>query len=360
MGIRIRVHYTWILVFALVTAIISTQFSENYPLWQRITLGLVVSLLFLLAATIREIILNTAAFGKEISIKKITVFAFGGVYQENKNKIESTHLPLLYLARFFSNLVIAVIFYGLYATFINTSNFMMAGVTQWLAYIYIVLFLLHLVPAFPLDGGQILRLIIWRSTGDYYKATKIASLIGWAIGLFLIFTAVLVFIITKLWMISLLIVIIGWVIQDAAGNTRQRINTLMTLRGIRARDIMTTEYLAMPRQMNIGQLVREYILIKGWRYVVVVSDTQLQGILTVQRIKSIPRKRWALTTIDDIMTPSDNSITAYPQQTVDVLLEAMDQRRLDYLPVLDENKLIGVVSRETLISLVKTRAGFGF
>ena len=85
-----RVHYTWILVIALVTMIVTTQFSENYPLLQRIILGIVVSLLFLAAVAIRELILSTAAFRREIPIKKITLFVFGGVYPENKDEL----LPL--------------------------------------------------------------------------------------------------------------------------------------------------------------------------------------------------------------------------------------------------------------------------
>jgi Zn-dependent protease len=359
LGIRIKVHYTWILVFALVTAIVSTQFSENYPLWQRITLGLVVSLLFLLVATIRELILSAAAFRKEIYIKKITVFAFGGVYQENKDRIVSTHLPLLYLARFLLNLVIAVIFYGLYATFINVGNLMMAGAAQWLAYIYFLLFLLHFIPAFPLDGGQILRALLWRSTGDYYKATYIASLIGWATGLFFVFAGVLVQIVKQQWLISLVIIIVGWLILTAAGNTHRKIKMLMVLQGINAQDIMTREYLLMQQQVNIEQLVREHILIKGWHYIIVVDGTQFKGILNVRWIKSVPWKRWNNTTIGDIMIPSDQLKIAHPQQTADTLFEEMDQRNLDYIPVLEGEHIAGVVTREALISLVKTRAEFG-
>ncbi len=357
--LNIRVHYSWIFVFALIMAIVTTQFSEDYTLSQRLILGVIVSLLFFLATAIRELILSLVTFRRETPIKKITLFAFGGVYQENKDKIVSAYLPLLYLARFLSNLVIAVIFYGLYATFINAGNLMMAGVTQWLTYIYFLLVLLHLIPAFPLDGGQILRMILWRTTGDYYKATYTASLIGWATGLFLMFTGVLVFIGTQQWINSLLLVMIGWIVQIAAGNSRRKINTLMALQGIKAQDIMTMEYPAISQQMNIGQLVREYILKKGWHYIVVVDGTQLQGILTMKQIKSVPRRRWNVTTICDIMTPSDHFKTVHPQQTADILFEEMDQGRLDCLPVQEEDKLIGVVTWNALISLVKTRAGFG-
>ena len=346
-------------MFALVTAIVTTQFSEDYPLSQRVIFGGVVALLFLLAATIRELILSMATFHRGIPIKRITLFPFGGVYQENKGRIVPTHWPLLYLARFLSNLIIAAIFYGLYATFINASNLMMAGLTQWLAYVYFLLFLLHFIPAFPLDGGEILRMFLWGSSGDYYKSTHIATLIGLSTGYFLIFTGVLMLIITQQWIIGLLIVSIGWFIQIAAGYTRRKIKTLMVLQRIKAQDIITREYPAMPQQVNIGQLIREHILVKGWCYIIVIEGTKLKGILTMNQIKAVPVKRWNNTTIGDIMTPFDQLRTAHPQQTADTLLEEMDQRRIDYIPVLEDDNIIGVATRYDLMSLVEIRAGFG-
>jgi Zn-dependent protease len=219
--LRFRVHYTWILVFALVTAIVTTQFSEDYPLREKIVLGLVVSLLFLAAVTIRELILNMAEFSREFPVRKITLFVIGGIYPEIRESVAAANSRLLYMARFLSNLAIAAVFAGLYATFVATDNLMAAGVAQWLAYLFFLLFLLHIIPAFPLDGGKILRLVLWRSTGDYYKATQIASLIGWAAGLFFIFVGGLVFIVTFEWTISLVVVSIGWIIEIAAGNTRR-------------------------------------------------------------------------------------------------------------------------------------------
>jgi Zn-dependent protease len=356
---RIRFNYTWIFVITLVTAIVTTQFSEDYNFKQRIILGLVVSLLYLAAVTVRELVLSTTALRTEFSIKKITIFAFGGVYQEIKDRTVSTHLPLLYLTRYLSNLVIAIVFYGLYATFINAGNQMIAGVFQWLSYIFFLLFLLHFIPVFPLDAGQILRMVLWRFSGNYYTATHISSLIGWAVGLFSMFAGVLVFIINQQWMISFILLIIGWIIQVAAGNIRSKIKTLIVLEDIRAQDIMTREYPVMPPQVNIGQLVREHILKKGWSYIIVMESTQLKGVVTIERIKSVPWKRWNTTTLGDILTPYGQTMTALPLQTADTLFDEMDQRQLDYIPVLADGHIIGVVTRLDLIGLVKIRAGFG-
>jgi len=347
-------------VIVLITAVVTTQFSEGYVLLEKIILGLVVSLLFLASVTIRELILSTAAFRRETLLNnKITVYAFGGVYPEHRDRIVSTHVPLLYIARYLSNLVISVIFYGLYATFINADNLMLAGLAQWLAYIFCLFFLLHFIPAFPLDGGQILRMSLWKSSNNYYKATQIASLIGWVAGLLMIFAGVLDYIFTQQWMLSLMIVIVGWIIVIAAGDTRWKIKILIDLQGVRAQDVMTREYPVMSPQINIGQLVNEHILVKGWHYVIVMEGTQLKGFLTVRRIKSVPWKRWNTTMIGDILTPFDQLKTACPLQTADTVLDEMDQRRLDYMPVLEGEHIAGVVTREALMSLVKTRTSLG-
>jgi predicted transcriptional regulator len=235
---------------------------------------------------------------------------------------------------------------------------MLAGVAQWLAYISFLLFLLHLLPAFPLDGGQILRLALWRSTGDYFKATDIASWTGWAIGLFFIFAGVLVFIVTQEWIISLLLIIIGWTLVIAAGYTRREINTHWLLQNVTAKDIMTLEYPAMPQKMSLGQLVREHILLRGWPYVLVVDGTKLKGILTLKQVKAVPGNRWNNTVIGDVMTPCDQIGTAHPQQSADILFEEMYRRGVDYMPVLEDDNLVGVVNRVALTSLIKTRTGF--
>ncbi len=124
------------------------------------------------------------------------------------------------------------------------------------------------------------------------KPPIIASLIGWAAGLFLMFAGVLVFIITQQWLISLEIVIIGLIIYIAAGYIRRKIKMIMALQSIQAQDIMTGEYPTMTEKVNIGQLIRDHILVKGWHYVIIVDGAKLKGILTMRQIKSVPWKRW--------------------------------------------------------------------
>jgi Zn-dependent protease/CBS domain-containing protein len=326
---------------------------------QRVVFGVIVAILFFVSMTLREFILNLAAYNKEKLPPRIILFGFGGVSWENSDSTAPANLPLLFIARFLSNLVIAAVFYGLYATFINAENLTMAGIAQWLAYIYFLVFLLHFIPAFPLDGGAILRLILWKSTGDYYKATRVASMIGWGTGLFLIFAGIAFFLVTRQWIISLVIVGLGWSIQIAAGDIRRQVNTHIALQNIKAQDIMNKEFPVIPGQANIRQLIREHILVNGWRYVMVVDDGKLTGLLTLKQIKSVPAKRWNNLTAGDIMVPAGKARIARPGQTADTLYEEMNRWGIDYMPVVEEAKIKGVVTRSALMDLVRTRAAFG-
>jgi Zn-dependent protease len=335
------------------------QYVEYYTLLQRVILGIAVSLLFFAALTAREFILSMATFQTETRISRITLFSFGGIYQDNRERMIPTHLPTLYLARFVSNFVIAAIFYGIYATFINTGSLTIAGVSQWLAYLYFLLFLLHVFPVFPLDGGQILRLILWRSTGDYYKATQIASWIGWVAGVIIIFSSILAFIVTQQWIISLILVLLGWIIQIAANYTRRQMKIHMSLKTIQAEDVMTRDYPLISGQVNIGQLIREHIMVNGWHYAVVVDNGKLKGVLTLKQIKMALAKRRRNTTIDDIMATSKKIRIAHRQQPANVIYDEMYQWDIEYIPVLEGEKVIGVVTLQALMNLVDVRSGFG-
>ncbi len=356
---KIKLHYTWIPVLVLITALVTLRFAEDYSLFYRILLGASVSLLFLATLAFREYILNILAFRKETWVKKMTLFAFGGVYQESADRYYATHPPLLYLSRYLSNFLLAAVFYGLYATFIDAGILALAGVAQWLSYIYFLFFLLHFIPIYPLDGGEILRLIIWRKTRDYYRATWVSSCIGWGAGLFLIFAGVMLLIITWQWVIDLMVVLLGWMIQVAAGYTRTQIKIHTVLKTIKAEDVMTRECPVASRKVNIRRLIRDYILINGCHYILVVDDGKLSGILTLKQIKSALRKRRNEVTAGDIMTPCERIRTAYRQQTANALYEDMYQRGIEYIPVLEENNVIGVVTMSALMNLVKIRSGFG-
>lgn len=356
---RIKIHYTWIAVFILITAVVTPQFAEEYPLLLRILFGVMVSALFFGILALREYILGMVAFRKETWVKKMTLFVFGGVYQDSADKFYATHPPLLYVSRYLSNFLLAAIFYGLYATFVDAGIFGLAGVAELLAYIFFIFFLVHFIPVYPLDGGEILRLIIWRKSRDYYLATRIVSLMGWAAGLLFIFVGVMLLIITRQWAIDTLIVLLGLTIAIAAGHTRRQMNTYEILKTIKAEDVMDAKFPRITEDYTIRQVIREIMLKKGYSYVLVVDEARLIGIITIKQVKAALRKRQAEAPASDFMTPYNQMRIAYRHQAANELYGDMYQRDIEYIPVLEDNNVIGVVTMPALINLAKVRAGFG-
>jgi CBS domain-containing protein len=148
--------------------------------------------------------------------------------------------------------------------------------------------------------------------------------------------------------------VFGWFLEDAATTGRRRALVRDALRGIIAHDMMTDDYTPIKQQLTFG-LVREYIINSGQHCFVVIEDNKLQGIVTLSDIQ-IPQKRWDSTRISDVMTPAKRLKTAQPHQPAVDLLEQMDDYDIDQIPVVQEDRLVGMVTRERLLRFLKARA----
>lgn len=230
-GIRLRVHYTWLLVVVLITAAIVTQFSTVYPLWQRIVLGAVGTVLFFLVVATREFVLAITSARKGVKINVITLFVFGGLHQVEKD----TTLPALELLQSaigqLFNLLTAGIFTAIYFLLVHTGNIIVDVLMQWLAFIWFMLAILHFVPGFPLDGGRALRALLWRLSGSYEKATRTAGWIGWTIGLLASIGGITLLVLTQEWFTGVLLVTVSLVLQNAATHGRRLAAEASTLTG---------------------------------------------------------------------------------------------------------------------------------
>ena len=357
--IRLRLHRSWAVAFVLITATVATQFPEAYPLWLRIVLGIAASLLFLLSISAHEFARSFMAISKGIPVKSVTLFAFVGVTNIPKEATLPSLELLIGATGLLSCLFVAGIFYGIYIVLVSAGSIIAAGLIQWLAFINLMLSFFSFIPAFPLDGGKILRALLWRASGNYSRATRISSWTGQGIGLLFIAGGIAVLIITRQWFVGLLLAFAGWGLRSAAVHGHRQAILLEILQSVTARDIMTKEYTLINQQLNLGQLVRDYVLVTGQHYFVVIDDAKLQGIATIHDMKSIPKGRWNSTRIGEIMTPASELKTAHPQQLAANLIEQMDELKINQVPVLENDKVIGIVTRDSLTRLVKTRAELG-
>jgi Zn-dependent protease len=303
-GVRIALRYTWLIAFVLITVVVATQFPTAYTLLQRIILGMGASLFFLLAIVIREFFLNFTAIVKGMPVNQVTIFIFGGLFRTTGVTSPPTLEILLAIAGLILNFLIAGIFYGIYSILVNTDSVAIAGIIQWLTFIFFMLALFHVVPGFPLDGGRLSRALLWKATGNYERSTRVTSQIGQWIGLLLIAGGIVLSIVTHQWFTGLVLVLVGWDLWGAATQSRHQAVFREALQNITAQDIMEKECHPVTPELSVSQLVQDCILPTGQRYFIVVEGDKLQGIVTMRHIKKTPGERWNSTRISEIMTPA--------------------------------------------------------
>ncbi len=357
--VRLRLHSGWAVAFILIAAMVVTQFPEAYPLWLRVVLGVAAVLLFFAAVGVREVILNFLALSRGMPDKRVTLFVFGGVSQRAREETSIVLELLLAMSGLLCNLIIVGILYAVYSMLVNSGSAMVSGLILWSAFLYFMLSLFHFIPVFPLDGGRLLRALLWRATGNYNGATNVTSWAGQGVGLFLIAGGILVLALTSQWFNGLVLILMGWVLHTAAMQSRRPVVLRRALRGIKARDVMAWDCPLVSQQLNLGRLVRNYIQATGQRYFVVARGARLQGVVSVPSIKKVPKKRWRTTTVAKVMTPAGELMVAQAEQPAARLLEQMNEWQLNYMPVLEEDRVVGIVVRDSLMRLVKTQLELG-
>ncbi len=211
-----RIHYTWLLVFLLIPWTVSTHYSTETSLITRIVLGIATAFLFFITVCLREILLLMLAIYKGIVVKTVTIFAFGGLIQPEYETTSPSRQILLAVSGMLLNLIITGIFYFTHL-FFGSDNPDTVGIPlNWLAFFYFTLSLIHIIPAYPLEGGRILRSILWIATGNIKRATRIAGYSGWAMGFLIMVGGILLAVFTSELFTGLFFTGLGLIIQNAA------------------------------------------------------------------------------------------------------------------------------------------------
>ena len=355
MGIRVRLHYTWIIAFILMTLVLQTQFSETYPMWQRLVLGMGGSLLFFVAVSIRVLVITSLTVSRGMSVENVTLFVLGGVYGGTRADTTPVYELLLAMAGLLSNLIVVGLFYAAYIGLLNTDNNVLASLILWLAYLYSILTIFHFIPAFPLDGGRAFRVLLWKLTSSYDRAARIARWTGMGTGIALLAWGILDMVLTRQYFVGVLLIFIGWVMLSAVRLGRNKAIMYEALKGVRVQDVMVIDYPFIDQHLTLKQLVHDYVLPTGQRYFVITEGAKLLGVVTMRDIRKVNKKRWDSTSVGEIMTPVSRLKTAYLKQTGVSLLGQMEDFRLARMPVLERDKVVGVVTRESVDRFVKVR-----
>ncbi|MBI2830232.1 MAG: site-2 protease family protein [Chloroflexi bacterium] len=362
-GIEIGVHYTWLLIFMLVTSSLALSGPQLFRggeaaiYW---TAGAVAAILLFACVFLHELAHSLVAKSRGLPVRSITFFVFGGVSNIEREPEKSGVEFTMAIVGPLTSLALGIVFYFLWLPLkdipqslwtLGNDTGVMSFLFHYLALVNIVLGVFNLLPGFPLDGGRILRSIIWGATNDLQKATNIAGttgqLFGWAlivIGVFRIFSNDLF---GGLWM-----AFIGWFLAGAAEAGRREVALESRLRGVLVKDAMDANPETIPPNTSVQDVVLGVFRRQHERAVPVALDSRVIGIVTLTDIKELPQNQWAAVPVEQIMTRAPlRAVT--PDADLTAALRLLAQHDLNQLLVFDREQLVGIISRADIIRFLQ-------
>ena len=361
-GIQIGLHYSWLLIALLVVLSLAGQFGATNPQWGANVIwamAILTALLFFAAIVVHELSHAAIAKARGLPVRSITLFALGGVAQIEKEASDAKTEFWMGIAGPITSALIGIICLGIAAgigwTPARDHQSPWAAMLGWLGVINIALAVFNMIPGFPLDGGRVLRAIVWWITGSPARATRVAT----AIGQFVAFA----FIIFGLFRFfngagfgGLWLTFIGWFLLDAARSTYAQFETIERLRGVRVRDVMTNDLPVVDENTNLQTFVNDHLLRSGKRCFIVEENGRVAGIVTSHEVKDVDREKWSQLTVRDVMLPLTRLHAVKPSTSLTEVLETMGREDVNQLPVMSNNHLAGIVSRGHILRLLRTRA----
>jgi len=353
LGFEVRVDASWLVIAVLVTwSLASGLFPYLYPGISREaywTMGVLGALGLFASIVAHEFCHSLVARKVGIPMKGITLFIFGGVAEMGDEPPTARAEFMMAIVGPLSSMAIGAVFYLIYLYGKSAGwDTPVNGVIYYVAYINGILAAFNLLPAFPLDGGRVLRSILWGAKGNLRWATRVSSSIGSAFGLGLIFLGIYKFVtgdvIGGVWMF-----LIGMFLRNAAQMSYQQLLVRKALEGEPVRRFMNPDPVTVQSSLTVEKLVEDYIYKYHHKMFPVMEGEKLVGCITTRQIKEIPREDWARETIREAASPVSAENTISPATDAVKALAMMNQGGVSRLLVMEGGRLVGLVTLKDLL-----------
>nr|HET6905087.1 site-2 protease family protein [Ktedonobacteraceae bacterium] len=355
-GIDIYINVSWIIILVFLTWSLATGwFPLLYKGWSPGTYWLVsfiAAILLFVSVLLHELAHSVVARARGLSVHSITLFIFGGVSNiEQEPTGPGVEFQMAFVGPIVS-LLIGIIAYLLELAIHNGSP--LEGILGYLAVSNILLGIFNLIPGFPLDGGRVLRSIIWKATGSLRKATRITTMVGQVIAYLFIFWGIWQFftgnILNGIW-----IGFIGWFLLNAAQSANSQVALQSMFKGVTVGRVMNATPTTVPANISLQRLVDEYFLPQGLRSAIVMQGDLLAGLITLGDIRHVPREEWTQTPVGHVMIPLEKLHVVSPEQNLNDVLPLMAGRDVNQLPVVQNGRLVGILSRDAIMRYLEVR-----
>jgi Zn-dependent protease/CBS domain-containing protein len=354
-GIPIGLDYSWFLIFALLTWLMAARYyPSEFKDWSPglyWAVGAATAIMLFVSVLLHELGHSVVAIRYGVPVRGITLFIFGGVAQIGAEPPSPTAEFLIAVAGPLVSVALGILFSILRN--VAYASEPLRGLFQYLAYINFALVVFNLIPGYPLDGGRVLRAIVWGITKNLRRATVIAAHVGRFFGLLFIFFGVLQ-IFSGNFGGGIWIALIGWFLDSAASAQIQQVTVQSLMAGHRVSQAMRTHCEWVPADYTLQRLVDEHVLGRGARCFLVSRGDSPVGLMTLHRLKEVPREQWPNMTAADAMVPMDRVKRIAPDEELGAALEEMDRDGVNQLPVMSDGRVLGMLGREDVISFLRT------
>ncbi|WP_341526832.1 site-2 protease family protein [Nostoc sp. UHCC 0302] len=357
-GIPFFIHPSWFLVLGLVTWSYSSGLAAQFPYLAgglAVLLGLMTALLLFASVVAHELGHSFVAIRQGIDVKSITLFIFGGLASLEKESKTPGEAFWVAIAGPLVSLLICGIVTVIGVTTAASGAF--AAILGVLASVNLALALFNLIPGLPLDGGNILKALVWKVTGNPYKgvtfASRVGQIFGWVAVLSGLLPLVLYGSLGNIWNL-----LVGFFLLQNAGNAAQFARVQEKLTGLTAEDAVTVDSPIVSANLSLREFADEQVVSgQNWRRFLVTNDEgQLVGAIAVDNLRSIPTVLWSETQVREVMQPITQATTVQSNQPLLEVVQLLEQQKLSALPVIRENgMLVGILEKAAVIQLLQNR-----
>jgi Zn-dependent protease len=361
-GIPLEIDASWLFVFFLVTASLTLSYLPDALPDQApalyVVLGVLTALAFFASLVLHELAHSLVARAGGLKVSRVTLFALGGVSQMEDEPRSPGHEFLLAAAGPATSVLLGTL---AVATSVGLVALGVPDVVwvpiEYLGLINLSLAAFNLLPGFPLDGGRVLRALLWAVTGDMLKATRWASRAGQTIGVLLIGGAVIGVLLGTFDFVWL--AVMGWFLSNMSATAYHQQLILSTLASVPVRQIMSSPAQLAPADLSLEEMAHSYFL--GGRHTryPVVEDGRVIGMVDLARVNAIPRQQWSSTLVRDVAAADLARIVAGPNDPVDTVLKRLEPDGPGAVLVVEERRLAGIVTRADVIRFIRESVGRG-
>jgi Zn-dependent protease/CBS domain-containing protein len=363
LGIPVSIHPSWLIILAFLTFTLAGAFpvilewvypgeAEDFGRSAYWLMGLLAALAFFLCIVLHELGHAGAARARGIQMKGITLFLFGGVAETGEEPRSAGEEFVVAVSGPIVSVILAGLFWVLAATGYR------AGwpppvviVLGYLAFINTMVLMFNLIPAFPLDGGRVLRAILWKTTGSLRKATWWATIAGEGFALVLIVWGALNIAAGNLFH-GLWTCLIGLFLRDAARGSYEQVLVRQALEGEKVRRFMTPDPFVIPPSLDLHTWVEDFVYRHNRKAFPVVSEGRLEGYIETDVLAAVPRAEWDRHTVGELMRRDTDAISIQPDADAMAALEQMMRTGSGRLLVRENGRLVGILSQKDLLAFL--------